>query len=146
MSDLEDIVKRLQTAEDLIAIQQLFNRYGNYLDAGEFDKYAELFAEDGELKLGPMGRVTGRAAIAEMMSKQLSASIGQSYHIISNPVIDLDGDTATSEVMWSVIYRGDGEKPVLGMIGRHRDELQRTADGWKFKVRAGYVDIPSKMG
>jgi hypothetical protein len=52
---------RLARLEDLMEIHQLFVDYGRYLDAGDFDAYAELFADDGEVLLGPMGRAKGPA-------------------------------------------------------------------------------------
>lgn len=140
-----ELKQRVQRSEDTLAIQQLFNRYASYLDAGQFDHYAALFSIDGEVKLGPLGRAKGRAEIEALMRRNLEANVGQSYHIISNPIVELAGDTATSEVMWTVILRAEGDRPVLGMIGRHRDELIREEGEWRFKLRAGFVDIPSAM-
>lgn len=136
------LLARLQKVEDLLAIQQLFNEYASYLDRGQFDRYAALFSTDGEVKLGPMGRAAGRAAIQALMEKNLAAHVGQSYHIISNPVINITGDSAVSEVMWTVIMRSATDTPSLGMIGQHRDELVREGGRWYFRQRAGYVDIP----
>lgn len=143
MSD--DLAYRLQRAEDLLAIQQLFNEYASYLDAGDFSRYAALFCADGEVKLGPMGRAVGPTAIEALMRKHLAASVGQSYHIISNPVVQLQGDMATAEVMWTVIMRSQNDKPIIGMIGKHRDKLRREHGLWRFQERAGFVDIPAAM-
>jgi ketosteroid isomerase-like protein len=55
--------------EDLLAIQQLFVDYGAFLDAGDLDGYASLFADDGEVLLGPLGRATGPDAIKELMGR-----------------------------------------------------------------------------
>ena len=142
---LENIEKRLQRAEDLLAIQQLFNEYASYLDAGEFNRYAALFSANGEVKLGPMGRAVGPVAIEALMIKHLAANVGQSYHIISNPIVQLDGDSATTEVMWTVILRSKDDKPVVGMMGKHRDKLVRENGAWLFLERAGFVDIPAAM-
>ncbi len=142
----DDIEKRLRRLEDIQAIGQLFIDYGQFLDAGDLDAYTSLFAEDGELKLGPMGQARGRDAIKEVMTKALEGLVGTSFHIISSPIIKLDGDRATSEVMWTVIQRGADGKPMVPMIGRHKDELVREQDGqWRFRLRRGFVDIPSKL-
>lgn len=143
----EDIERRLRRLEDLQAIQQLFIDYGQYLDAGDLDAYASLFAEDGEIALGPMGKAKGREAIKLAMAKSLEGLVGTSFHIISSPMVSLDGDSATSEVMWTVVQRGSDGQPILPMIGRHKDELVREADGqWRFRLRRGFVDIPSRIG
>jgi hypothetical protein len=57
----------------------------------------------------------------------------------------IDGDSATSEVMWTVVQRGSDGAPVVAMIGRHRDELVREDGRWRFRLRRGFVDIPSAM-
>jgi ketosteroid isomerase-like protein len=144
-TDVAALAARLQRVEDLLEIHQLFVDYGRHLDAGDFDAYAELFAADGEVLLGPMGRAKGPAAIKALMEQALAGTQGSSVHVISSPAVELAGDRATSEVMWTVVRRdGDGQ-PGLGMVGRHRDELVREGGRWKFLRRKGLVDIPSAM-
>ena len=139
------LVDRLRRLEDLLEIHQLFVDYGRYLDAGALDAYAELFADDGELLLGPVGRASGREEIKAVMAKALAGAKGSSFHIISSPAVKLDGDCATSEVMWTVVQRDADGKPSVGMIGRHVDDLVRERGQWRFQRRKGYVDIPSAM-
>jgi uncharacterized protein (TIGR02246 family) len=141
----DDLAARVQRLEDLMEIHQLFIDYGHALDAGDFDTYASLFAEDGEVLLGPVGRAKGRAEIKELMTRTLSSGVGTSYHVISSPQVQLDGDTATSQVMWTVVNRTPDGQASLSMIGRHRDELVREDGRWRFARRKGYVDIPSAM-
>ena len=95
--------------------------------------------------LGPVGRAKGRQQIEAMMAKTIGGGPGRSYHLITGPVVHLDGDRATAEVMWTVLNRGADEQPVVSMTGRHQDDLVRTSDGWKFQRRRGYVDIPRVM-
>lgn len=139
------LVQRLQRLEDLMAIHQLFIDYGRYLDAGNIDAYASLYAEDGEVLLGPLGRAKGRAAIKELMTKALDGKRGSSYHIISSPQVVLDGDHATATVMWTVVARTPEGGAKLTMVGHHEDTLRRDADGWRFVRRKGYVDLPSAL-
>src|SRR5579884_2515338 len=140
----DELGARLGRLEDLEAIRQLFVDYGHHLDRGDLDAYAELFAEDGELLLGPMGRARGREEIRELMARATAASAGRSWHLITNPIIELDGDRATTEVMWSVVVRGEDERAVLSMLGRHRDVLVRRHGRWQFQRREGHIDVPSR--
>jgi hypothetical protein len=135
--------QRLARLEDLADIHQLFIDYGRHLDSGNFPAYAALFAEDGEVLLGPMGRAKGRSEIEALMTKTLGGRAGQSFHLVTSPAVELAGDRATSEVMWTVLARGDGERPVVTMMGRHRDDLVREGGKWRFQRRRGFVDIPS---
>jgi uncharacterized protein (TIGR02246 family) len=141
-NELEDRLRRL---EDISEIHQLFVDYGLALDAGDFDAYADLFAEDGEVLLGPMGRAKGRENIKALMAGTLSRGAGSSFHIISSPQVQLDGDTATSQVMWSVVTADETGKATMTMIGRHRDDLVREHGRWKIARRRGFVDIPKAM-
>lgn len=141
----QDVARRLQRLEDLMAIQQLFIDYGRYLDAGDFDAYASLFCEDGEVLLGPLGRAQGRSAIKDLMTRTLTGRQGSSYHIISSPQVVLDGDRATATVMWTVIARTAEGGAALAMVGHHEDVLRRERDGWRFARRKGFVDLPSTL-
>jgi hypothetical protein len=140
--DPAPLEQRLQRVEDLLEIQRLFVDYGHHLDAGDFASYAALFAEDGEVMLGPIGTAHGRTEIEALMTRTLGGRVGGSFHVISNPIIELDGDRATSDVMWTVVTRGTDDAAALGMIGRHKDELVRENGRWKFLRRRGFVDIP----
>lgn len=136
---LDDRVRRL---EDLLAIQQLFIDYGEHLDAGDFRAYSELFADDGEVLLGPMGRAKGPAEIEALMVGLLADSVGSTVHIVSSPRVSLAGDTATSTVMWTVVAMGDDGTTRVTGVGHHVDTLTRTPAGWRFQRRKGIMNLP----
>ena len=140
----QSLDERLRRLEDILAIQQLFIDYGLALDAGDLDRYAQLFAIQGTVNLGPIGRATGRGEIQALMAQTLEGLVGSSFHIVSSPQINLHGDIATSQVMWTVIHRDKNGQPQVTMIGKHHDELIRENGEWKIQTRKGTVDIPSK--
>jgi ketosteroid isomerase-like protein len=140
----QSLEERLRRLEDILAIQQLFIDYGLALDAGDFDRYTQLFAVQGTVNLGPIGRATGRSEIQALMVQTLEGLVGSSFHIVSSPQINLHGDIATSQVMWTVIHRDKNGQPQVTMIGKHHDELIRENGEWKIQTRKGTVDIPSK--
>jgi 3-phenylpropionate/cinnamic acid dioxygenase small subunit len=143
MSD--DIEARVRRLEDLLEIQQLFVDYGRHLDAHDFDAYAALFAEAGEVRLGPLGRAQGRDEIKALMQRTMVGMASSNYHLVTNPTITLDGDRAQATVMWSVIDSGPDGAPVLTMLGRHVDVLVREAGRWRFEQRRGYIDVPKQF-
>jgi uncharacterized protein (TIGR02246 family) len=143
MADVDDLEHRLQRLEDLAEIQQLFIDYGHYLDHGDFSAYAGLFAEDAELLLGPVAKARGRAEIEAVMSQALAGQVGSSIHIISSPIIQLEGDNATAEVMWTALHRDGRGRPVVSMVGRHLDDLVREGGRWRIRRRRGLIDMPS---
>ncbi len=136
---------RLRRLEDLQAIHQLFVDYGEHLDAGDFAAYAALFAEDGEVLLGPYGRARGRDEIERLVTRVLGEQVGSTFHIVSSPRVRLDGDTATATVMWTVAALGDDGLARLTMVGHHVDELVREAGEWRFQRRKGVVNLPAAL-
>ena len=142
-ADDPPLADRLRRLEDLLEIQQLFVDYGRHLDAGDFTAYAGLFADDGELLLGPLGRAKGPAAIEALITRAVDGLVGRTFHLITSPVVELEGDTATAEVRWTVIEQGDDGRPVVSLLGRHRDGLVRQDGRWRFTRREGHIDLPS---
>jgi uncharacterized protein (TIGR02246 family) len=136
---------RLQRMEDLLAIQRLCVDYGRHLDSGDFNAYADLFCEDGEILLGVMGRARGRENIRRLMRRQLSSAVGSSFHIISTPSVELEGDHARSEVMWTAIRRDDHGRPHLSSMGRHCDRLRKDNGQWRFLRRVGQLFLPDAL-
>jgi hypothetical protein len=65
-----------------------------------------------------------------------------SFHLITNPIVRLDGDRATSEVLWTVIRPGRDGALEVAMFGRHHDELVRERGRWRFLRRRGAIDVP----
>jgi uncharacterized protein (TIGR02246 family) len=143
--DVDSLAQRLRRLEDLEEIRQLFVDYGRHLDAGDVHAYAGLFADDGEILLGPIGRAKGRAAIVELMTKVRERASTPSHHLITSPVIRLDGDRATSDVQWTVIRPGADGTLEVAMFGRHEDELVRERGRWCFRRRRGRVDVPAVL-
>ena len=139
------VLKRLQRLEDTLAIQRLLIDYGLHLDARDLHAYSRLFCEDGEWS-GRTGSAVGPDAIQAMLEANLSpnppAPEATSWHIVSNPLIDLDGDRATASVTWAVIRRAPGDTPAVALLGHYDDVLEREHGRWRFKRRRAHIDIP----
>jgi hypothetical protein len=141
---------RLQRLEDLEEIRTLHEDYIYYLDRGDFAAYAALFAEHGQMRLGP-ARADGREEIERVARESFGGQVDVTnirpgglggFHIVSGPRIDLHGDAATAEVMWTVIARDENDKPIVTLVGHHADELVREGGRWRFQRRRGFMDIP----
>lgn len=143
----DQLEARVRRLEDLAAINQLFVDYIQYLDWFETDKLVELFTEDGEVLYGPGNHCHGRDEIAAFLRRlQGGGKPGGGFHIVSNPRIVLDGDTATADVVWTVIGMDADGQPKVSTMGAHKDELVRDTDGqWRFKRRKGRMYIPNAI-
>jgi uncharacterized protein (TIGR02246 family) len=142
MSSLEARLRRL---EDLEEIRRLAMDYRRHLDAHDLASYAGLFAEDGEW-VGNTGHGRGPAGIRAMLEERLPANPpapgATRFHLVSDPVIDLDGDRATGAVTWALVTRAAGDRPELTLLGRYVDTYRREDGRWTFERREAHTDIP----
>ena len=133
---------RIQRLEDIEEIRTLLLNYGRHLDARDFASYSRLFARDGEW-VGGFGSVRGPAAIQVFMEKNISGpNRGNTYHVLSNFIIDVKGDNATAWSRWQFVVPGPDGKPVISQGGHYDDILIREDGRWKFKRRVAGNDIP----
>ncbi|HEV2239945.1 MAG TPA: nuclear transport factor 2 family protein, partial [Streptosporangiaceae bacterium] len=142
---------RLRRLEDLEQIQRLFIEYKTVLDRKDFSGYAALFAEDGEFVAGGTQQAKGRAAIQALVEAMpgidlLGAEVGDDFHLVINPQVELDpgdADRARAQSTWLYGVRGEDGAPVLSKLGHYDDELVREGGRWRFLRREAPMDIPA---
>jgi uncharacterized protein (TIGR02246 family) len=146
----DDTTARLRRLEDLEQIRQLFMDYKRVLDGKDFGAYADLFADDGEF-VAIEGGARGRAAIEAMVAAMpgtelLAANVGDDFHLVLNPQIQLDArdaNRAHAQSTWAYVVKGDDGQPVLAKLGHYNDELVRERGKWRFLRREAPMDIPA---
>ncbi len=133
---------RLQRLEDKDEIQRLLLDYGRHLDGRDFAAYSSLFAKDGEW-IGGFGKVSGPASIKAFMEKNMGTGPNRAnnYHLLSNFVITVEGDTATAWSRWAFVVPGP-QGTVISQAGRYDDMLVREGGRWRFKRRTASNDTP----
>ena len=132
----ERLAERLRALEDREAIRDLIARYGPLADSGQAEAVAALFAEDGVYAVGGMGEAQGRAAIAALISGPVHQALMADgcAHVLTSPVIALEGDRAVARCHSIVFRHEDGEwAPVR--VAANRWELTRGKAGWQVTRR-----------
>jgi hypothetical protein len=115
--------------EDRDEILQLLYRYNHTIDGGDPDGWAATFIEDGVFDAA--GNVlSGRDALREFAS-----SFKGRRHVVANPLVEIDGDTATVRA-YAVVFSGT----TPSVVGIYEDELVRTPSGWCFAKRVFTLD------
>src|SRR6185436_16647465 len=137
---------RLKAFEDKEEIQRLLLDYGRHLDARDFRAYSLLFAKDGVWQ-GGFGTVAGPAQIQAFMEKAMGTApnTARNYHLLSNFVITVDGDTATAWSRWAFVVPGE-RGAAISQAGRYDDQLVREDGHWRFKRRVASNDTPGPGG
>jgi ketosteroid isomerase-like protein len=117
---------------DRQAIEQLLaGDYPHALDSRDFDAYAALFTEDGELTL--QGQTAkGRAAIEAFVAALPPEP--RVMHPISNLSYTIEGGTAKGGAYWQDIGLVGGTPGVL-VAGRYEDTLRKVDGVWRIATR-----------
>jgi 3-phenylpropionate/cinnamic acid dioxygenase small subunit len=140
----EENAARVRALEDREAIWRLLQDYRHQLDQRDFAAYSRLFTEDGEW-VGDLGSAKGPAEIEALLVRTLEVYPDDStrtLHLIANPVIDVEGDSATASSMWCYLTRDESDNPVVFFVGQYEDELVRVESEWKFRRRVARRDMP----
>jgi uncharacterized protein (TIGR02246 family) len=141
------VEQRLQRVEDELAIRRVLVDYASTQDARDYAGYAALFAKNGEWVNGKTVH-KGREAIHKMLVDLYGTAPpgfvnSESYHISSNPQIELNGDRATARSRHLLIMRGPKGEPTPALAGRYEDELIREDGKWKILRRVDYPVMPT---
>lgn len=140
--------QRLQRVEDELAIRRVLVDYSATQDARDYAGYSALFAVEGEWVNGE--RVfKGRAAIHQMLIDLYGAPPpgyvnNESYHITSNPEVNIEGDRATARSRHLLVMRGPNGEPTPMLAGRYEDEFIREDGSWKIRRRVDYPVMPTQ--
>ncbi len=131
------LAARVQQIEDHIAIERVLLEYGRALDSRNFADYSQLFATNGEWS-GSLGTFRGPAAIKAAMEKSFKDSkataVPSNFHVLTNAIIDVNGDRATAWSKWTFLRMVD-DKPQVALAGQYEDTLVRENGKWKFLRR-----------
>lgn len=143
----ETIEQRLQRLEDKDAIRDIIEEYAVRLTSRDFDGYVALFAEDGVWMNGDIvqnGRDQIKAMLVNMFPDTPADYVNDdSYMIVSNIQIEVDGDRATANSRQLSIIRGADGGPTPVLSGRYEDEFIRKNGEWKILKRNDITLIPT---
>lgn len=130
-----DIAQRVQRLEDIEEIRKLKAAYCAACDDDHNgDAVAALFVPDGTWGAAGRPPESGQQEIAAFMyGVRNSGQMIRSAHQVFNPVIEVDGDRATGDWRFLMMYTTADEKAFVRIIGTYHETYVRTADGWKFQ-------------
>jgi uncharacterized protein (TIGR02246 family) len=143
---VSSIEERLRRLEDTEEIRRLIQDYRRNLDTFDLTAYGQLFAAEGEW-LGGTGYGKSPAGITAMLTERLPAPKGgpqSSWHLLTDPVITVDGDHATGELNWAWVGRGEDGAPLMRLLGTYTDSYVREDGRWRFRTRVAQTNIPRK--
>jgi ketosteroid isomerase-like protein len=123
--------------EDREAIKEVLYKHCYCVDRIDADEWAALFCEDGSFSIeatpvgGPLGPVTGRAALREFGATAFPAAAG--IHSSSNEIISITGDEATASSYCVALL--DRPHPRVATAARFEDRLRKVDGRWLISSR-----------
>jgi hypothetical protein len=140
-TDLMSLTEQLRQLNDRQAIADLIAQLGLMLDDKRFDDARTILADDVTVQT-PGGSAQGVEAVVAQARRNHTV---RTQHVITNVLIDLEGDRAEARANLLVTFVPDSDQPesrlVIGnsvqpesrlMIGeRYRFEAVRGESGWR---------------
>lgn len=126
--------RRLDAAEDELAIIRLVASYGPRVDCGRPDLAPRLMADDGFYDV--RGGRFDRGAFAAMLGGDEHQGLVATgiAHVMGLPWVRVDGDRAVA-VNCTQLYRKTGDGYAVFSVAQNVWKLERKADGWKIVER-----------
>jgi uncharacterized protein (TIGR02246 family) len=135
-----------QALFDRVAIEDMVTRYyANFGKTDASEDFASFYTPDAVFDVNGIV-AKGPEAIAAFYTdtgddEEAPARQGTFHMMISNPVIDVNGDTATAEFMWTGVMNSTIEgRPSLWEQGREYDLLVKQDGQWRIKKRTVIAD------
>jgi uncharacterized protein (TIGR02246 family) len=126
-------------------IRSLLARLAHLADSGDLEAYLALFTSDAAWVI-PAIPQTGVAASERRGVAEIEAGVGErraagvqgpgsnTMHVVTTTAVDVSGDEAVAVSTWMFIADTTAA-PRVQAVGRYRDTLRRTPDGWRLARR-----------
>jgi 3-phenylpropionate/cinnamic acid dioxygenase small subunit len=127
-----DLKKQIAGLADRAELTDLLYRLGAALDERRFEDLRGIYSDRAEFEFSDRAEI-GDLASAIANAEQMAKHFEHTHHVITNPIIELNGDSATirANLVATHVFRNDrpGEHYDAGMV--YRFTAIRTAAGWR---------------
>jgi hypothetical protein len=127
----------LQEISDRLEIQELLVRYSHCIDTQNIDGLDQVFTSDAHIDYSALGGAVGDLESTKTFLRKSMAMFKSTQHMISNIILEFDGDTATGRTLChNPMVLGKGEEEHVFVCGLwYLDKLVRTDAGWRIRER-----------
>ena len=129
---------------DWFEINNAFIRYATSLDRGDVEAVVSCFTDDASLVSPVLGEFFGHAGVRDFASRtaRLKQEEGVQFrHVVSNLVVDTEGDRARATCYLLDFRTRDGKTELLSP-GEYECFLRKIDGRWLFERRVVVMDRP----
>jgi ketosteroid isomerase-like protein len=124
-------------------IRQIIARQAQLRDDDRIDEWIAAWADDGVFIAGDQ-RHEGRAAVLAL-ANSLTTGSWRALHLLSEPYIEVDGNTATAETDLVIVAPSADGRLNIRAANRYYDRFRRAADGrWLYTERRVETRRPNR--
>jgi len=122
--------------DDIAALNQLAYRYAAAVDACDMELFKSVLTEDARLRAynpgqdEPFNDISGHDALVKVNEIMLGMFDG-TMHMMTNHLVNVDGDTASGQLLCTARHIPKGENHVLSIQIRYEDDYVRQGAEWK---------------
>jgi hypothetical protein len=139
---LAALERRLNAAEDELAIIRLVASYGPLVDCGNTQLAPSLFTLEGVYDVS-YSRIVGHGPFSEMLQGEQHQQFVKDgiAHVMGLPWVRVMGDRAIA-INSTQLYLRDGEGYSIFRVAQNEWKLARTSEGWKVTERTNRLIGP----
>jgi hypothetical protein len=142
-----DLEKKINRLEDIEAIKKLKNMYCYLADAGiagdetKMDELVAHFTEDAWVDFSEFGIHKGQKAIEAFYKEIVARTLSYSAHMVSNPMIEVDNDTASGNWYVFVPCTLRQSEKATWLQGKYEEEYRKINGQWYWKSMTARFDF-----
>jgi hypothetical protein len=127
----------LQQISDRIEIQDVLVRYSHCIDTRDWDGLDDVFTPDAFIDYSALGGSKGTLKETKEFLARAMVMFKSFQHMISNLVVEIDGDQATARSICHnpMVMDREGKEHVFICGLWYVDKLVRTDAGWRIAER-----------
>jgi 3-phenylpropionate/cinnamic acid dioxygenase small subunit len=125
---------------DIVQLTQLGYRYADAIDACDLDRFLAVFTPDARLHIyhpdanEPFASFSGHDEM-RIIPGRMEDMFAQTMHLMSNHLVDVDGDKATGTVLCTARHLVKDRENSMNVLIRYIDEYIRENGEWKIADR-----------
>jgi 3-phenylpropionate/cinnamic acid dioxygenase small subunit len=129
------------------AAQEIKNQiyaYAERLDGGDIDGFGELFEHATFRTNGVDFEFRGAGAVSELIRNVVPFydGIPATKHVITNVIVELEGDRAAARSYFTVFQGRADEFPLQPILaGRYHDRFERIDGAWRYVDHLIFLDL-----